>query len=82
MYATLLIHRSAGIEVTYAMPSYSCRLFICDREHNINFLVDTGSDCSLLPATKNERRLQPSQIFTAANGTPIQVLVKIFYHLI
>ena len=66
-------HRSAGIAATYAMPRNSRRLFIRDREHNINFLIDTGSDCSLLPATKNENKLQPTQIFTAANGTPIKV---------
>ena len=55
------------------MQCNSRPLFIHDREHDINFFVDTGSDSSLLPATKNEHRLQPSQIFTAANGTPIQV---------
>ncbi|GFV78756.1 transposon Ty3-G Gag-Pol polyprotein [Trichonephila clavipes] len=63
----------AGVAVTWALPSTSCRLFVRDRKSNICFLVDTGSDCSILPANKTLKQSSPVQTFIAANGTPIQV---------
>ncbi|GFT05466.1 transposon Ty3-G Gag-Pol polyprotein [Trichonephila clavipes] len=62
----------AGVAATYALPSTSCRLFVNDRKSNICFLVDTGSDCSILPANKTLKQSSPVQTFIAANGTPIQ----------
>lgn len=55
------------------MPTQSRRFFVRERKTNVNFLIDTGSDCSLLPAIKQERNLEPIQVFMAANGTPINV---------
>ncbi|GFU50680.1 transposon Tf2-6 polyprotein [Trichonephila clavipes] len=63
----------AGVAATYALPSTSCRLFVRDRNSNICFLVDTGCDCSILPANKTLNQSSPVQTFIAANGTPIQV---------
>ncbi|GFY34525.1 hypothetical protein TNCV_2822111 [Trichonephila clavipes] len=63
----------AGVAATYALPSTSCRLFVRDRKSNICFLVDTGSDCSILPANKTLKQSSPVKTFIAANGTPIQV---------
>ncbi|GFW20837.1 peptidase A2 domain-containing protein [Trichonephila clavipes] len=68
----------AGVAATYALPSISCRLFVRDRSSNICFLVDTGSDCSILPANKTLKQSSPVQTFIAANGTPIQVNSNIF----
>jgi len=53
--------------------SYSRRLFVHDTESNNWFLVDTGSDVSLLPATAEEKRRQPIRYLYAANGTLIKV---------
>lgn len=61
---------------TTILPPENCRLFIRDRLTNISFLIDTGSDCSIIPANKNERKLPPVQSFTAANGTKINVFGK------
>ncbi|GFX04529.1 uncharacterized protein TNCV_900581 [Trichonephila clavipes] len=63
----------AGVAATYALPSTSCRLFLRDRKSNICFLVDTRSDCSILPANKTLKQSSPVQTFIAANGTPIHV---------
>ena len=74
-------HQSAGVEATYFVPHNSRPLFIRDGDHDIIFLVDIRSDCSFFPATKNERRLQPSQIFSAENGTHIQVFGQKLFSL-
>ena len=37
----------------------------------MRFLVDTGAELSVLPATKSDRRLPTSKSLQAANGTPI-----------
>jgi hypothetical protein len=66
----------ASVAATYFLPSISCRLFIRDRKSNVNFLVDTGSDCSLIPATKMDKQLPVTQTFNAANGTSIPVYGK------
>ncbi|GFU52804.1 retrovirus-related Pol polyprotein from transposon opus [Trichonephila clavipes] len=63
----------AGVAATYALPSTSCRLFVRVRKSNICFLVDTGSDCSILPSNKTLKQPSPVQTFIAAKGTPIQV---------
>ncbi|GFY03799.1 uncharacterized protein TNCV_1195791 [Trichonephila clavipes] len=62
----------AGVAATYALPSDFLSPFVRDRKSNICFLVDTGSDCSILPANKTLNNL-PVQTFIVANGTPIQV---------
>lgn len=58
---------------TYASPLTSRRLFIHDKKNNLRFLVDTGSDCSLIPANKTDKMNTPVQTFVAANGTLINV---------
>ncbi|GFV66458.1 peptidase A2 domain-containing protein [Trichonephila clavipes] len=76
MYSALFFQgklERAGVAATYALPSTSYRLFVRDRKSNICFLVDTGSDCSILPANKTLKQSSPVQTFIAANGTPIQV---------
>ncbi|GFQ66357.1 uncharacterized protein TNCT_587081 [Trichonephila clavata] len=67
----------AGVAATYALPSNSCRLFVRDRKSNICFLVDTGSDCSILPANKTQKQSTPVQTFIAVNGTPIEVCLAV-----
>ncbi|KAK7575712.1 hypothetical protein V9T40_011998 [Parthenolecanium corni] len=52
---------------------YSRRLFIKDHDSQIWFLIDTGSDVSLIPATNSEFSKEPVRHLYAANGTPIRV---------
>ncbi|KAK7595485.1 hypothetical protein V9T40_013310 [Parthenolecanium corni] len=52
---------------------YSRRLFIKDHDSQIWFLIDTGSDVSLIPAKNSEFSKEPVRHLYAANGTPIRV---------
>lgn len=55
----------------------SSRLIIFDRTANKRFLVDTGSDLSIIPATSKDRKSSSSQWqLHAANGT----VIKTFGH--
>ena len=48
-------------------------LFAFDRQSGQNFLIDTGAEISVLPATANDRRHgQKGRSLAAANGTSIQ----------
>lgn len=54
----------------------SCRLFVTDRTSGTSYLIDTGADVSIIPATSNEKRQRPNpndqrSMLYAANGTPI-----------
>ncbi|GFV84513.1 hypothetical protein TNCV_2481271 [Trichonephila clavipes] len=51
----------------------SRRLFIRDRISNVSFLVDTGSDVSLLPALEYHKRHPPQLTLFAANSSTINV---------
>lgn len=54
--------------------SQSRRLLIIDRSNNIKYLVDTGSDVSIVPARNAELRYRPTGIqLHAANGSSIKV---------
>ena len=46
--------------------------FVYDKLSNLNFLVDTGAQVSLIPASPTDRRRPSAQTLTAANNTPIQ----------
>lgn len=47
----------------------SRRFLIFDRSSNIKFLIDTGSDVSIVPATSKQRQQKPVPIrLHAANG--------------
>lgn len=53
--------------------SESRRLHIYDRTSNCRFLIDTGSDVSIIPATRKERLRGPTSFrLHAANGTTIK----------
>lgn len=56
----------------------STRLFLFDKSTNQSYLVDTGSDISVLPPTPEERKQNHSSIFNliAANGTSIKTYGK------
>lgn len=66
-------HCQQRIEATYSLPEISRRLFIRDQKTNISFLVDTGSDVSLLPANIYQKRNPSQQTLFAANSSPINV---------
>lgn len=53
----------------------SSRLFIKDVDSRINFLIDSGSDYSVLPydPLKYFYKKQPEQICSAANGSTINI---------
>ncbi|GFT46007.1 hypothetical protein TNCV_3535671 [Trichonephila clavipes] len=47
--------------------------FIRDRRTNVTFLIDTGSDVSIIPATKTQRQNNSQMTLSAANTSPIHV---------
>ncbi|KAK3881302.1 hypothetical protein Pcinc_014253 [Petrolisthes cinctipes] len=63
------------------LPSQSTLLHIFDRRSHTEFLVDTGADVSVLPATASQRSLPPSLHLYAANGTKIPVYSRQTVHL-
>lgn len=76
MHSPVFLHgkrNRESVAATYAVPSESRRLFICDKQTNSRFLCDTGSDVSLIAATKQQLCQKPVMTFSAANGTPILV---------
>ncbi|GFV82288.1 retrovirus-related Pol polyprotein from transposon 17.6 [Trichonephila clavipes] len=58
---------------TTALPRNSRRLFIRDRRINVTFLIDSGSDVSIIPATKTQRQNNSQMTLSAANTSPIHV---------
>ena len=56
---------------TIATPPPSSRLFILDQRSKFRFLVDTGSDVSVVPSTNFRHRNACSYRLFAVNGTPI-----------
>ncbi|GFT30745.1 transposon Tf2-9 polyprotein [Trichonephila clavipes] len=65
------------IATTFSQPHISRRLFIKDKSSNTAFLIDTGSDVSVLPASISEKRKGNSiQQLSAANTSPINVYGK------
>lgn len=56
----------------------STRLFLFDKSTNQSYLVDTGSDISVLPPTPEDRQQNNSSVFNlvAANGTTIKTYGK------
>ncbi|KAF8795289.1 hypothetical protein HNY73_003157 [Argiope bruennichi] len=61
------------INETYSLPQTSRRLFIRDQISNISFLVDTGSDVSVIPANICQKRNPSQQTTFAPNSSPINV---------
>ncbi|GFX18045.1 retrovirus-related Pol polyprotein from transposon opus [Trichonephila clavipes] len=57
----------------FFLPQESRRLFFRDRISNVSFLVDTGSDVSLLPALEYHKRHPPQLTLFAANSSTINV---------
>ncbi|GFX66148.1 peptidase A2 domain-containing protein [Trichonephila clavipes] len=64
------------IMVAYSLPKESRRLFIRDRTTNISFLVDTGSNVSLIPADDHQKRNASKQTLFATNSSAIHVYGK------
>lgn len=56
-----------------ARPSTSALLHLRDNRSNTRFLIDTGADVSILPATPGQRTLPAILHLYAANGTKIPV---------
>ena len=54
-----------------AGPHQSHLLYVCDRNTGLKFLVDTGAQVSVFPATPQERRVQKTEPLIAANGSSI-----------
>ena len=53
--------------------STSCRFFVRDAHTNKHFLVDTGSEVSVIPPTVTDRRRSPDALsLTAVNNTSIR----------
>ncbi|GFX04297.1 transposon Ty3-I Gag-Pol polyprotein [Trichonephila clavipes] len=77
MHSALLLYRkpdSGRVEAADSSSGFtSRRLFIRDHNSGICFLVDSGSDASLIVANKTEQKFPVIQTFRAANGTNINV---------
>lgn len=55
----------------------TCRLFLTDLTTKTKYLIDTGADVSILPASFNNKLKQPeTYTLFAANGTPINTYGK------
>ena len=69
-------HKAATVKTSrmvFKMAS-NCRLFVSDKHHGIQFLVDSGADVSIIPATRQDMKRIPSTCkLYAANGTPINM---------
>ena len=50
------------------MPSSSRHLFVRDRKSSANFLINTGSDCSLVPASRSDKLTVPIETFFLADN--------------
>lgn len=59
------------IEAAYAVSKLTSRLFILDHHSGLKFLIDTGSDISVIPPTLKERRHPTSNYLNAANNSKI-----------
>lgn len=55
----------------FSSPISSRRRFVYDRKSDQTFLCYTGSNVSILPASKYEQKQKPIQTFVGANGTKI-----------
>ena len=77
MQLSLLLHRTvkrAGrpLGATCASGLHTCRLLhITDRINNLNFLVDTGAQVSVLPPSRTDRLRKQGFTLSAVNGTSI-----------
>ena len=54
-----------------AGPHQSHLLYVCDCDTGLKFLVDTGAQVSVFPATPQERRVQKTEPLIAANSSSI-----------
>ena len=60
-------------KVTDEVGREICRLFLHDRKSNFKFLIDTGADVSVYPATSSERLQHPASLeLYAANHSAIK----------
>ncbi len=58
-------------------PPYSRLFFVSDAHTNTRFLVDTGSEVSVIPPTPTDRRRSPDSLtLMAVNDTPIRTYGK------
>ena len=58
-------------------PPYSRLFFVSDAHTNTRFLVDTGSEVSVIPPTPTDRRSSPESLtLMAVNNTPIRTYGK------
>lgn len=74
MFKIKKLEKSAVTTADSGSPYSSRRLFIFDPITQTKFLIDTGADVSVIPAsfTKYEKH-KPDHIITAANGSNINV---------
>ena len=61
------------VEATNVLSNVSRRLFLKERRSNTHFLIDSGSDVSIIPASKILKKLNPICKLTAANSSSINV---------
>lgn len=62
----------APVVAAAATAGGSRRLFIMDRRTGLRFLIDTGADVSVVPATQQERRHESPLLLSAINRSSIK----------
>lgn len=79
LYISKKLKRQCSSSADEHKSTKSRRLFVYDRKNNLTFLIDTGSDLTIVPPTMSEKMMKGSgnnisdrKLF-AANGTPIRI---------
>ena len=55
----------------------SCLFYVSDNSTHTRFLIDTGSEVSVIPPSRSDRRSPPDKLtLTAVNNTPISTFGK------
>ena len=57
-------------------PTYSRLFFVSDRTTHTRFLVDTGSEVSVIPPSRTDQHTSDTLTLTAVNNTPIRTYGK------
>ena len=63
--------RDPAVESASAAADSTCRLFITDKKTGTRYLIDTGADVSVLPASSEDRKSESFITLAAANRSAI-----------
>ncbi|GBM65144.1 hypothetical protein AVEN_185784-1 [Araneus ventricosus] len=67
------VDSTEGSAADELIDCHNYRLFVTDKQTGLRFLVDSGADLSIIPATSNHKICNSFKLY-AANGTVIPIL--------